>query len=126
MYDVAVALVWVKRGAVADNRNEAYALASCRSCTTVAVAFQVLLVVGHNDAVAPVNAAVAANGACVECLTTAWSSCPTRTPRCRPCNRRSSGAVAVAVAVAAEVCVPLRVSVADRDDIPVRDAQELV
>ncbi len=71
VYDVAVALVWVKDGEVADNRNEAYALASCTSCRTVAVAFQVVLVVGQSDAVAPLNAAVAANDGCVKCVTTA-------------------------------------------------------
>ena len=71
VYDVAVALVWLKDGETADNRNEAYALASCTACTTVAVAFQVVLVVGQSEAVAPVNAAVAANGGCLECATTA-------------------------------------------------------
>lgn len=71
VYDVAVALVWVRDGEVVGSRNEAYALASCRACTTVAVAFQVVLVVGQTDAVAPVNAAVAANGDCLECVTAA-------------------------------------------------------
>jgi putative peptide zinc metalloprotease protein len=71
VYDVAVALVWVKDGEVADNRNQAYALASCTSCTTVAVAFQVVLIVGQTDVVAPVNVAVAANGGCLRCVTTA-------------------------------------------------------
>ncbi|MBW3645948.1 MAG: hypothetical protein KY441_10650, partial [Actinobacteria bacterium] len=71
VYDVAVALVWVTDGAVVDHRNEAYALASCTSCTTVAVAFQVVLVVGDSDTVAPSNVAVAANGNCVRCVTTA-------------------------------------------------------
>lgn len=71
VYDLAVALVWVKDGQVVGNRNEAYALASCRACTTVAVAFQVVLVIGQSDAVAPVNAAVAANGGCLQCVTTA-------------------------------------------------------
>lgn len=71
VYDVAVALVWVKDGEVADNRNEAYALASCTSCTTVAVAFQVVLIIGETDAVTPVNIAVAANGGCVRCVTNA-------------------------------------------------------
>lgn len=71
VYDIAVALVWVKDGRVADNRNEAYALASCTSCTTVAVAFQVVLVIGETDAVTPVNIAVAANGGCVRCVTNA-------------------------------------------------------
>lgn len=69
VYDVAVALVWVTDGAPVDNRNEAYALASCTACTTVAVSFQVVLVVGQTDVVAPVNIAVAANDACVSCST---------------------------------------------------------
>ena len=71
VYDVSIALVWVKDGEVADNRNEAYALASCDDCTTVAVAFQVVLVVGQSDAIAPLNVAVAANGGCLRCQTTA-------------------------------------------------------
>ena len=71
VYDVAAAVVWVRDGAPATQRNEAYALASCRACTTVAVAFQVVLVVGQSDVVAPINSAVAANGACVECVTRA-------------------------------------------------------
>ena len=71
VYDVAAAVVWVRDGAAALQRNEAYALASCRACTTVAVAFQVVLVVGRSDVVAPVNSAVAANGGCVECVTRA-------------------------------------------------------
>jgi len=71
VYDVSVALVWVKDGEPVDNRNEAYALASCTNCTTVAVAFQVVLVVGQSDAVAPINVAVAANGGCISCQTLA-------------------------------------------------------
>ena len=71
VYDVSIALVWVKDGDVADNRNEAYALASCTNCTTVAVAFQVVLIVGQSDAIAPLNVAVAANGGCLSCQTTA-------------------------------------------------------
>jgi putative peptide zinc metalloprotease protein len=71
VYDVSVALVWVEDGEVADNRNEAYALASCANCTTVAVAFQVVLVVGQSDVVTPINAAVAANGGCLSCQTLA-------------------------------------------------------
>ncbi|MCW2777538.1 MAG: hypothetical protein JWN17_1263 [Frankiales bacterium] len=70
-YDAAYALVWVEDGKPVTSRNEAYALASCRRCTTVAVAFQVVLVVGQSDAQVPVNAAVAANGGCVECVTRA-------------------------------------------------------
>lgn len=71
VYDVAVALVWVTDGAPADQRNEAYALANCTNCTTVAVAFQVVLIVGQSDVVTPVNLAVAINSGCVSCQTAA-------------------------------------------------------
>ncbi|MCU1602926.1 MAG: hypothetical protein JWO22_3635, partial [Frankiales bacterium] len=73
VYDVAYALVTVTDGAPVTNVNDAWALASCRACTTVAVSFQVVLVVGQSNVVTPVNAAVAANGSCVRCLTTAMA-----------------------------------------------------
>ncbi|NJC72979.1 hypothetical protein HC031_25155 [Planosporangium thailandense] len=69
-YDVAFALVWVTDG-TALNRNEAYALASCRGCRTVAVAFQVVLVVGQANIVVPQNISAAVNYSCVECVTDA-------------------------------------------------------
>ncbi|MEU7526729.1 hypothetical protein AB0A74_13425 [Saccharothrix sp. NPDC042600] len=72
-YKVSFALVWETDGVV-DNRNEAYALASCRGCTTVAVAFQVVLVVGEANVVVPENVAVAVNHSCVECVTYALAS----------------------------------------------------
>ncbi len=65
---MAFALVWVTDDAVL-NTNEAYALASCRGCTAVAVAFQVVLVVGQADVVVPQNLAAAVNYGCVDCLT---------------------------------------------------------
>jgi putative peptide zinc metalloprotease protein len=71
-YDVSFALVWVDDEAL--NRNEAYALASCRDCTTVAVAFQVVLLVGSVDVVVPQNIAAAVNYACVECVTQALAT----------------------------------------------------
>ncbi|MCU1587730.1 MAG: hypothetical protein JWN31_1223 [Frankiales bacterium] len=71
VYDVAYALVTIKDGAPVRNANTAYALASCKACTTVAVSFQVVLVVGQSDVVVPVNAAVAGNSACVQCVTSA-------------------------------------------------------
>jgi putative peptide zinc metalloprotease protein len=73
VYDVAFALVWADEGTVA-NTNEAYALASCTGCTTVAVAFQVILVLGQADVVAPENLAVAVNYACLDCLTYALAT----------------------------------------------------
>jgi putative peptide zinc metalloprotease protein len=67
--DVALALVWVTDGGPVENRNEAYALASCSGCRTVAVAFQVVLVIGYAQVVTPVNAAVALNYECEGCTT---------------------------------------------------------
>jgi putative peptide zinc metalloprotease protein len=68
VYDVAFALVWVDDEWV-EERNEAYAFASCRDCKTVAVAFQVILIVGDSNVIVPVNLAVAANYACESCVT---------------------------------------------------------
>ncbi|HEY3543264.1 MAG TPA: hypothetical protein VGK79_12050 [Gaiellaceae bacterium] len=71
LYKVAYALVTVRDGDAVTNTNGAYAFASCTSCTTVAVAFQVVLVVGESSVVAPGNAAGALNVDCPACLTTA-------------------------------------------------------
>jgi putative peptide zinc metalloprotease protein len=73
LYDVAFALVWADEDTV-DTRNEAYAFASCSGCTTVAVAFQVVLVVGEADVVVPENLAGALNYACLECVTHALAT----------------------------------------------------
>jgi putative peptide zinc metalloprotease protein len=70
VYDVAFALVWADDDSVL-NTNEAYALASCEGCRTVAVAFQVVLVVGSADVVVPQNLSAAVNYGCVECVTVA-------------------------------------------------------
>jgi putative peptide zinc metalloprotease protein len=67
VYDVAFALVWAE-DEPADNVNSAYALASCTGCTTVAVAFQVVLVLGQSDVV-PQNLAAAVNYSCMDCVT---------------------------------------------------------
>jgi putative peptide zinc metalloprotease protein len=71
VFDVALALVWVTDGGPVDQWNDAYALASCVGCQTTAVAFQTIIVVGYAQVVTPVNAAVAVNYACVECITQA-------------------------------------------------------
>ena len=52
-----------------DETNNASALASCVDCTTVAIAFQVILVHGDPNYVAPENTATAVNVDCAECLT---------------------------------------------------------
>jgi putative peptide zinc metalloprotease protein len=72
-YDVAFALVWAD-GDTVLNRNEAYALASCTGCRTVAVAFQVVLLVGSVDVVVPQNISAAVNYACLECVTYALAT----------------------------------------------------
>lgn len=54
---------------VVDETNQAFALASCADCQTVAIAFQIVLVSGDADVVVPENRAVAYNDECVECLT---------------------------------------------------------
>jgi putative peptide zinc metalloprotease protein len=73
VYDVALALVWADQDTVL-NTNEAYALASCTGCRTVAVAFQVVLVVGPADVIVPQNVAVALNYQCSGCLTYALAT----------------------------------------------------
>jgi putative peptide zinc metalloprotease protein len=72
-YDVSFALVWADDDAVL-NRNEAYAAASCRGCRAVAVAFQVVLVVGSVDIVVPQNLSTAVNYACLDCVTYALAT----------------------------------------------------
>jgi putative peptide zinc metalloprotease protein len=70
-YDVAYSLVTVTGGKDVTETNSAYALANCQSCTTVAVSFQVVLVVGESHIIAPIDAAGALNGNCPACITTA-------------------------------------------------------
>jgi putative peptide zinc metalloprotease protein len=72
-YDVSFALVWAD-GDTAVSRNEAYAVASCTGCRTVAVAFQVVLLIGSVDVVVPENVSAAVNYACVECVTHALAT----------------------------------------------------
>jgi len=71
VYDVEYALVTVNDGAPVTATDSAYAFASCRGCTTVAVSFQVVLVVGQSDRITPVNEAGALNYQCPACTTTA-------------------------------------------------------
>jgi putative peptide zinc metalloprotease protein len=70
-YDVAYSLVTVKGGDTVDETNSAYALASCNACTTVAVSFQLVLVVGQSNTIKPINVAEALNLNCPYCITTA-------------------------------------------------------
>jgi putative peptide zinc metalloprotease protein len=72
-YDVAFALVWADGDEVL-NVNEAHAYASCQNCVTVAVAFQVVLIMDDAQVVVPQNLAVAANYQCYRCITAALAS----------------------------------------------------
>ena len=72
-YDVAFALVWADGDEVL-NVNEAHAYASCQNCVTVAVAFQVVLIMDDAQVVVPQNLAVAANYQCYRCITAAIAS----------------------------------------------------
>jgi putative peptide zinc metalloprotease protein len=69
VYDVAFALVWADGSNPVQNTNGAYALASCSACTTVAVGFQVVLVLGQANVVVPENLSAAVNYNCLQCLT---------------------------------------------------------
>ncbi|GAB3448843.1 hypothetical protein GCM10027517_34370 [Phycicoccus ginsengisoli] len=73
LYDVAFALVWADEDTV-TNTNEAYALASCTGCQAVAVAFQVVAIVGDAHVVVPQNVAAAVNYNCVRCVTQALAT----------------------------------------------------
>jgi putative peptide zinc metalloprotease protein len=70
-YEVALSLVWVTDGSPVDQRNTAYAAASCANCTTVAVTFQAIFVIGRAEVITPVNDAVAVNYNCTTCITSA-------------------------------------------------------
>ena len=72
-YDIAFALVWATGDEVL-NVNEAHAYASCSNCVTVAVAFQVVLIMDDAHVVVPQNLAVAANYECYRCITAAIAS----------------------------------------------------
>jgi len=71
VYDVAYALVTVTGGADVTSTNSAFAIAHCKACTTVAVSFQLVLIVGSSHIIAPINAAGALNYNCPACMTTA-------------------------------------------------------
>jgi putative peptide zinc metalloprotease protein len=73
-YDVAIAMVWVTGEDPVLNVNEAYAFASCSDCVTVAVAFQVVVIVGSADVVVPQNLSGALNYECFRCITASIAS----------------------------------------------------
>ncbi|HVM34619.1 MAG TPA: hypothetical protein VM784_04685 [Actinomycetota bacterium] len=54
-------------GSVVDNQNAAVAFSSCQSCRAVAVAIQIVLVMGDPEVVTPENYAIAVNQLCSLC-----------------------------------------------------------
>jgi putative peptide zinc metalloprotease protein len=70
IFDVALSLIWATSGEV-TNTNQAYALASCRDCNALAVAFQLVLILDEASVVVPGNEAVAVNALCDGCVTQA-------------------------------------------------------
>jgi putative peptide zinc metalloprotease protein len=56
---------------VVDETNAAVAYASCEECQTIAIALQLVLVMGDADIVAPTNLALAINEQCTGCETLA-------------------------------------------------------
>ncbi len=70
LFEMTSSLAWTADGTV-DSTNVAYAAASCQSCTTTAVAFQVVISIGRVDVAVPINEAVAVNHECSQCVTQA-------------------------------------------------------
>jgi putative peptide zinc metalloprotease protein len=70
--DLVASLAVVGEGP-ADQANEAFAAASCRDCSAIAVAFQVVLIVGSVHEITSVNSAVAINYDCNNCITAAFA-----------------------------------------------------
>ncbi len=68
VFEVAFSVRRVNNGVV-DNTNIAAALASCTDCTTVAIAFQAVLVTRDPDILIPQNLALAFNDHCTGCVT---------------------------------------------------------
>ena len=72
-YQAAFAMIYVEDGSDAMNVNEAQAYASCESCSAVAIAYQVVIVVDTDDTddnvAVPQNLAGALNYDCVNCMT---------------------------------------------------------
>jgi putative peptide zinc metalloprotease protein len=61
-------------GEVVDNQNAAVAYSSCTGCRTIAIAIQVVLVMGDPNVVTPENLAIAINENCTACETFAFAA----------------------------------------------------
>ncbi len=72
-YDVGYSLVTVTGGQQVNETNSAVAKADCNACTTVAVAFQVVLIVGQSNIIDPIDTASSLNVNCPSCSTTAYA-----------------------------------------------------
>jgi putative peptide zinc metalloprotease protein len=58
-------------GNVVDETNAAVAFASCNSCTTTAIAIEVVLIMDDAQTITPTNLAIAVNQSCTLCQTVA-------------------------------------------------------
>ena len=65
--DIAVSLLLVTGDDPVDQTNDAQAYANCTGCRAIAVAFQVILILGSVDEITPINAAIAVNFDCKKC-----------------------------------------------------------
>src|SRR3954462_3389277 len=68
---IAFDLAWFEEERTVDPVNAAIAIASCTSCTTVAIAIQAVVIFGQPRVFMPTNVAVALNEACTDCQTLA-------------------------------------------------------
>jgi putative peptide zinc metalloprotease protein len=73
LWDFAFSLLLLEAGDPVHHANEAFALAHCTNCLTLAVAFQVILIVDYVEEIIPVNRALALNYACETCNTYAFA-----------------------------------------------------
>jgi putative peptide zinc metalloprotease protein len=73
LWDFAFSLLVLETGDPVHQSNEAIALASCTSCVTGAVAFQIVLIVGQVSEIIPSNSAIALNYECDVCVTYAFA-----------------------------------------------------
>ncbi|HZQ28498.1 MAG TPA: hypothetical protein VFA94_12435 [Acidimicrobiales bacterium] len=72
LFQLAFQVTWVT-GDTVNATNTAVAYASCTNCTTVAIAIQIVLVVGSPSVFTPQNVAVAVNDQCNLCNTLAMA-----------------------------------------------------
>ena len=71
LFELAFDIQRVRGGEPLRHQNIAEAIASCQACRTIAIAVQVVIVMGTTDLAAPVNVAESLNTVCTACQTLA-------------------------------------------------------